>query len=301
MIGNEFSQRYAGRYFGKYRGVIAEVDTDEKKLLRIKVRVPIILGNDLIGFAWPATGIGGSGWGFVAPPSVNDIVWIEFEEGDPQKPIWTGGVWGIRDDESMVPKHIQGETDDIDTTLRSVGIIGSSTFAGTYPNVRLFQSGSKHLLEFDDTEGEERVQLAHNNGSRFEFLADGSAEYVVKDELRHYIGANHRIDCAADIDWKAVQSASIEAGTSFSLKSAGGEIVLNTGGAPGIQLGGVAATEPYLKGNQWQTLMTTLLTLIATHTHTTLVGESNVTTQAASFSALIAQLSNSLSTYILGK
>ena len=302
MRDNEFKQRFSGRYFGKYRGIVKEVDTDENQLLRIKVMVPVVLGNEeLIGFAWPATGIGGVGWGLVCPPQVNDLCWIEFEEGDPQKPIWSGGIWGIRDDTNMLPLHARGEEDDIDNTLRSVGNIGGSTFGGSYPNVRILQSPKKHLLEFDDTDGAERVQLGHQNGTRIEFLEDGSAEYVTKDELRTYSGANNSIESGADIEWKAAQSVTLEAGTTATFKSSGGEIVLTTSGAPGIQLGGASATEPFVMGTQWQTQMTNLITLISTHTHATVVGESAPPTQAGGFIALISQLVNAISAYIFGK
>ena len=31
---------------------------------------------------------------FIVPP-MNSAVWIEFEQGDPDYPIWTGGFWGL--------------------------------------------------------------------------------------------------------------------------------------------------------------------------------------------------------------
>ena len=182
---NEFGQRFAGRYFGKYRGIVTRVDDDPNKLLRIMVRVPVVLGSDEdVGWAWPAGG-GGVRSGNVWAPEVNDIVWIEFEEGDPARPVWSHGAWGIRDNESMMPKHAIGETDTVDSQIRNDGIIKASAFAGEYPHVRVTQSVSGHLLEMDDTEGEERVQIAHRTGTRIEMLKDGAMEIVSTDETRH--------------------------------------------------------------------------------------------------------------------
>ena len=47
---------------------------------------------------------GSAGVGFYALPEKNACVWIEFEHGDPDYPIWTGGFWGRRDD---VPEEAQ--------------------------------------------------------------------------------------------------------------------------------------------------------------------------------------------------
>ena len=42
----------------------------------------------------PAAPYAGPGAGFVALPPVGAGVWIEFEQGDPDFPIWSGGWWG---------------------------------------------------------------------------------------------------------------------------------------------------------------------------------------------------------------
>jgi len=182
---NEFAQRFAGRYFGKYRGIVTRVDDDPNQLMRIMARVPVVLGPDTdVGWAWPADGGGAVESGEVWPPQVNDIVWVEFEEGDPQRPIWSHGPHGRRDSASMLPKHARGEQDDIDTQMRDDGIAVASQFHGTYPHVRIKKSPSGHLLEFDDTEDQERVQLAHRTGTRVEMFKDGDMEIVTADELR---------------------------------------------------------------------------------------------------------------------
>jgi hypothetical protein len=83
----------AKRYYGKYRGLVA-FNVDPEQLGRIMVQVPDVLG--LIPSTWampcvPAAGIQ-SGC-FIVPP-IGSQVWVEFEQGDPDYPIWTGGFWG---------------------------------------------------------------------------------------------------------------------------------------------------------------------------------------------------------------
>ena len=60
---------------------------------RIKARVPDVLGDRESGWAMPCAPFGGSGMGFIALPSVDAGVSIEFEYGDPDYPIWSG-CWG---------------------------------------------------------------------------------------------------------------------------------------------------------------------------------------------------------------
>ena len=78
--------------FGKYRGKVID-PIDPLQLGRIIALVPAISELPLT-WAMPATPYAGSGVGFFAIPPVGANVWIEFEGGDPNYPIWTGCFWG---------------------------------------------------------------------------------------------------------------------------------------------------------------------------------------------------------------
>ena len=91
MVGIAESMR--SRFFGKYRGIVTNVE-DPEKLGRIVAQVPEVLQEMPSPWALPATPFAGPGHGLVLIPEVGDGVWIEFEAGDPSRPIWTGGWWG---------------------------------------------------------------------------------------------------------------------------------------------------------------------------------------------------------------
>ena len=55
--------------------------------------------------------------GLLALPSKNAGVWIEFEHGDPDYPIWSGGWWGSK---AELPKTSQ-TTHDPRTVFRTQG------------------------------------------------------------------------------------------------------------------------------------------------------------------------------------
>lgn len=81
------------RYYGKYRGnVINNIDPMFKG--RIMCQVPDVLGATPSGWAMPCFPFTGVQMGAVALPAVGAGVWIEFEGGDPSKPIWVGGFYG---------------------------------------------------------------------------------------------------------------------------------------------------------------------------------------------------------------
>jgi uncharacterized protein involved in type VI secretion and phage assembly len=82
-----------GSFYGKYRGIVSD-NNDPLMIGRVKARVSDVLGDLESGWAMPCAPFGGSGMGFFAVPSVGAGVWVEFEYGDPDYPIWSGCWWG---------------------------------------------------------------------------------------------------------------------------------------------------------------------------------------------------------------
>jgi hypothetical protein len=81
------------RFFGKYRGTVAN-NVDPLQQGRLQVRCPAVLGEEQQSWALPSTPYCGPGVGFFALPPTGANVWVEFEGGDPDYPIWTGCFWG---------------------------------------------------------------------------------------------------------------------------------------------------------------------------------------------------------------
>jgi hypothetical protein len=82
------------RYYGKYRStVINNIDPEQRG--RIMAMVPDVLGLTPSSWAMPCVPIAGKQSGVFVVPQIGAGVWIEFEQGDPDYPIWVGGFWGI--------------------------------------------------------------------------------------------------------------------------------------------------------------------------------------------------------------
>jgi hypothetical protein len=83
----------SGPFYGKYRGQVAN-NMDPMLLGRLQVRVPAVLGSGQLSWAMPCVPYAGPHVGFFALPPVDANVWVEFEGGDPDYPIWSGCFWG---------------------------------------------------------------------------------------------------------------------------------------------------------------------------------------------------------------
>lgn len=81
----------AHRHFGKYRGQVMQ-NTDPQGLGRLQVVVPALL-NQAAVWAMPCVPYAGDGVGLFAVPPVGSAVWVEFEGGDLDYPIWAGCFW----------------------------------------------------------------------------------------------------------------------------------------------------------------------------------------------------------------
>ncbi len=90
-------------FYGKYRGKVLDND-DPLKLGRLQTIVPAISDSEL-SWALPCTPYAGRKAGWYAMPPVGADVWIEFEGGDADYPIWVGGFWGKAED---VPSDATG-------------------------------------------------------------------------------------------------------------------------------------------------------------------------------------------------
>jgi hypothetical protein len=90
------SKGHKKQFFGKYRGtVFNNVDLEFKG--RIQAIVPDVLGAIPTTWATPCvpitSGTGPQSGVYVVPP-LQASVWMEFEKGDPDFPIWSGCFWG---------------------------------------------------------------------------------------------------------------------------------------------------------------------------------------------------------------
>ncbi|MBO9205501.1 MULTISPECIES: phage baseplate assembly protein V [Niastella] len=88
------------QYFGKYRGTVVN-NIDPEMRGRLILNVPDVL--NVVPSSWaepcvPLAGPTGPPMGVYMVPPIGAAVWVEFEHGDPNRPIWVGCRWGAASD-----------------------------------------------------------------------------------------------------------------------------------------------------------------------------------------------------------
>jgi len=137
------------KHYGKHRGFVVD-NEDPQKRARLLLRIPGLLGDQVTDWALPCLPFGGlADQGFFSVPENEAQVWVEFEEGDIQRPIWTGTFW-------------QQEGDAPQEAALDV------------PTTRLFKTPAGHILQFDDEEGAEKFILHHPTEAEMSVDENGS-------------------------------------------------------------------------------------------------------------------------------
>jgi len=185
-------------FFGTYRGQVVD-NVDPLQAGRIRMQVPEIFGeSEVTDWAFPKNNVI---FGMVFVPAIGQRVWAEFEAGDPNRPLYSGGWYAVPGGTSEVPE-LTREIRDI-TTQDPVGTDQATTGSGVevnepqaahaamYPLDRVLDLVAG-TIEIDDTPGEERLKIFHKSGTYIEFRKDGSV--VEKIE-----GKKHRITIEDDV------------------------------------------------------------------------------------------------------
>ena len=80
-------------YYGKYRGVVIN-NIDPLQIGRLQVQVPDVGGLIPSSWAMPCFPLSGKQMGSYMIPQIGAGVWVEFEQGNPDYPIWVCCFWG---------------------------------------------------------------------------------------------------------------------------------------------------------------------------------------------------------------
>lgn len=92
LTSNQSRGEVTRSYYGKYRGVVVD-NIDPMQIGRVIAQVPDVLGDTPSSWAMPCVPVAGIQAGCFVVPPVGSHVWVEFEKGSPDYPIWTGGFW----------------------------------------------------------------------------------------------------------------------------------------------------------------------------------------------------------------
>lgn len=163
----------SNKIIGNRRGEVINID-DPAKAGRVKINVFGVyddLPEDAIPWALysdPFMGGNDDVGGFIVP-DLGNHVWVFFEEGDPEQPVYFAGA----------PARPDGPLE--------------ATTRGTYPYNKVLKTKSGHTIELDDTEDDTRIRIAHNSGSQRIWTHDGDIEEQITGSITVVIEDNANI------------------------------------------------------------------------------------------------------------
>ncbi len=299
-------ERVERRFYGKHRGLVVD-NADPEHLGRLKLRVPSVLGTEVVtGWALPCAPYGGAaGQGLLCIPEVGAGVWVEFEEGDLEFPVWVGTFWSKPEGESELPKPNAADGSEEDAVQDP-------------PTRKILKTRAGHTLQLEDAEGEEMVTVVAvvedgkkrhvitMNGEGIKVtdgknqhvvelaetgitITDGKNQHVVElaetgititdGKNKHVVdlaetgititdGKNKHVvdltDAGVTLDDKVNSGTMSMAASGISIKN-GSELLV---GSDGIKVGGAAAKEHLVLGDQFKAMVDAFKIALDTHMHT---------------------------------
>jgi uncharacterized protein involved in type VI secretion and phage assembly len=158
LMTSEHEQESRARGVNGMAVGIVTRNNDEEGLGRIKVHFPWLSDNNETDWIRIATMMAGSGRGSFFIPDVEDEVVVAFEQGDINQPIVVGCVWN---------------KEDVSPEKNSDGL----------NNIKKIKTRSGHEIIFDDTAGEEHIEIHSKSGHQI-ILNDTAAseKVIVKDK-----------------------------------------------------------------------------------------------------------------------
>lgn len=167
------ADQVAQQFFGKYKGTVAD-NKDPDQLGRLKLRVPSVLGESdeaVTDWAWPCLPFGGKNdQGLFFVPEEGAKVWVEFEEGNLDRPLWVGTFWAKPGGQTEIPAEARDMVEN-------------------KPQRRVLKTATGHVLEFSDVDGKESITIRHKDGATVTLDEKGSVLIANKEGSHVYLNA----------------------------------------------------------------------------------------------------------------
>lgn len=170
-------------FYGIYRAWVKD-NNDPEKRGRIRVEVPYIHPEDLDVKMLPwaeycAPDGGGDNRGVFLVPDVGDTVWVQFEAGDKNFPVWVGTWYGLPNNKSEIPKDAQ---------------------EGAYPKRRVvYKSRNGHTIVVSDESGKEFIHIYDKEGDELKLDTTNKELTITSIENMNLdVGKNLTIDVGGD-------------------------------------------------------------------------------------------------------
>lgn len=200
-----------------YRGIV-EDNNDPSKIGRVKVRIFGIhddAGVNTSDLPW-AEVAGGTEFGLVSGVGISSVlrkgtmVWVFFKEDDSNYPV----VFATSKGNNTSADPYSGVFKDPDGIYpKRMGSDIHPNAQGSYTALATLETACGHLIELDDTEGNERVKVTHKTGSYIFIDKEGN---IFINGVK-----NIQYDIAENATWNIGQKLTVKTGSETTYESGG--------------------------------------------------------------------------------
>jgi uncharacterized protein involved in type VI secretion and phage assembly len=153
----------ATRFYGKYRGAVIN-NIDPQGVGRLLVQVSDVSGIGISSWAMPCFPYTGRKSGWYAVPQIGAGVWVEFEAGNPDYPIWTGCWYGASSELPAAASAAPPILPSVVIASQAFNVIELNDVPGTGGIILKCRSGAK--IEITDL----GITIDNGKGAKIEML-----------------------------------------------------------------------------------------------------------------------------------
>lgn len=212
-------------------GIAEDVKGDPKQLGRIKVRI-IGEHDDLEAQFLPwctilmsPTSASQSGKG-MSPVGIMEnsyVIGFYIDGADKQFPMVIGTFHGMQDlDPNKSDMNLLARGINKLTNRKFTGPEPAPSYKAKYPMNQVFESRSGHVIEIDDSEGDERIHIYHRKGTYIEINKNGRVVIKSVDSSIDVTDKEKQIYAKGDIKITSEENISIQSSKGIKMAAPGG-------------------------------------------------------------------------------
>lgn len=210
---SDYNRANEHRVYGAIIGIVTN-NKDPEKLGRVKLKIPVRLGEKETDWARVASLMAGNDKGVYFLPEVGDEVLVIFNEGDIRQPFVIGSLWNNKEKPPQANENGKNEIKQIKSRVGheitisdndSEGFIEIKTKNGNV--VKIYDEGNGKI-ELKDKSGANKI-LIDGDGKTIDIASDSSINVKSKTSSIKIDGNSNSIDVKSDAKI-SISSANIE-------------------------------------------------------------------------------------------
>lgn len=162
--------------------------------------------------------MGGTSFGLIGGNGISSVlrqgtwVWVFFEQDDHNRPIVVGTISAIASE-----KVTGNFSDPAGVHPKRLGPDFHPLVGSKYPNLATLETESGHLIELDDSQGDERIKITHKTGALILIDAGGNINIQTGANENITIGGNVNLSVTGNVSNNVSGNVTYSVGGNFKV------------------------------------------------------------------------------------